>query len=338
MRMKAAVVKNCRIEILDLKKPELSQNGAIIRVLGCGLCGSDIIKYKDCRENLVLGHEIVGEIVEINSLTDFKAGDKIVMGHHVPCFECVYCAGESFSMCEQFKSTNIVPGGFCEFLFASEKHLEHTVFKVPQNLENEEASFTEPLACCLRAISRADLQSNANVLVVGLGSIGLLMGQTLKNDNHRVFGCDLIEQRVDFAHKTGFDEAILYENDDKTASRIKELTQNIGVDAVFMTSGSSKSIKLALNSVRNGGKLVIFSSVSDMASYTNDEIYYRELSIIGAYSPAPKDLKRSLELLSGNKVVVKNFSSTYNLDNLQRAIDDSLSSKILKAYIEIRKI
>ena len=91
--MKAAVYKNGQLEISDLEKPKLVGKGAIIKVLGCGLCGSDIVKLRNSLVNdgTVLGHEVVGRIVEIDTDTDFMPGEKVVMGHHVPCFSCSYC-------------------------------------------------------------------------------------------------------------------------------------------------------------------------------------------------------------------------------------------------------
>ena len=70
--------------------------GAIVKVFGCGLCGSDIVKYLENKKDAILGHEIVGCIVEINSKTDFKIGDRVAMGHHYPCFDCEFCRNKSF--------------------------------------------------------------------------------------------------------------------------------------------------------------------------------------------------------------------------------------------------
>ena len=118
-KMKAAVINNERIEIKEFEKPKLSifGKGAVVKILGSGLCGSDIIKYLHKNNGIVLGHEIVGEIVDIDSETDFNKGDIIVAGHHVPCGKCTFCKGGSFSMCRQFKDTNLRPGGFAEFVF-----------------------------------------------------------------------------------------------------------------------------------------------------------------------------------------------------------------------------
>lgn len=336
--MQAIVIKNKNVVLTELKTPSLSQTqiGAIIKIFGCGLCGSDIVKLKQHpKEGLVLGHEIAGEIVDINCDVDFKIGDRIVMGHHVPCFECIYCKNENYSMCKHFKETNIFPGGFAEYIFASEEHLLNTVFKIPDNLTEIEASFMEPLACCLRAVKRTSLIENSTVVVVGLGSIGLLMGQCLKTFGHKVIGCDLIQNRLDIAKRSGFDEVILSNDTSNAAEKIMKVTKNFGADAIFMTSGAYQTIPLSLAAVRDGGKIVVFSSVYSLNGYPNNEIYYRELTIFGSYSPAPIDLKEALELIKTKKVNVKNFSTIYKFKDTANAIEDTVNNKILKAYITL---
>ena len=91
--MKTAIIKNGKIAIDKGKIPKLNgEKGAIIKLLGCGLCGSDIVKLKNglSKEGTVLGHEVVGKIVELDSETNFQLGDRVILGHHVPCFNCVY--------------------------------------------------------------------------------------------------------------------------------------------------------------------------------------------------------------------------------------------------------
>ena len=104
-----------------------------------------------------------------------------------------------------------------------------------------------------------------------------------------------------------------------------------------MTSGADKAIDTALKYVRNGGKILVFSSTpSDLSSYPNNEIYYRELTVLGSYSPSPADLKDSLELLRTGKVNVKSISTEYKFDDIQKAFDDTMSNRILKAYIKVK--
>lgn len=339
--MRAAVIENGKIIEKEIKKPELTTKGALIKVLGCGLCGSDIVKFRHgiSKDGTVLGHEIIGEIIELNAdeKLGFRVGDKIAMGHHYPCFDCVYCKGENYSMCKTFKASNIIPGGFAQYILADENHLKHTVFKVPDNLTDIEASFMEPLSCCIRAVRRAELKPQSKVLVIGLGSIGFLMGQTLKAYGHAVVGTDLAKDRLQLAKTHGFDCVIKSSSDVKqTAEEIKLNSQEEGVDAVFMTSGSDKTFELCLKSVRNGGTVLIFSSVpEDEAGFSNNDIYYRELKILGSYSPAPSDIKQAMEFLKTGKVRVKDISVEYSLSDVQKAIEDTLEHKIFKAYIRL---
>lgn len=320
--MKVAQVKENKIIVSEIDDIKLDgRKGAIVMTLGCGLCGSDIVKFrhKIVHDGAVLGHEIVAEILEINSDTKFKKGDRIVTSHHIPCGECNFCRHGNVSMCEHFKKTNIFPGGFSEKVFVSEEHLKNVAYLVPENMTDEEISFYEPLGCCIRAIKRCALQKDDTALIVGLGSIGLLMGEGLKAMGYKVYGCDLIPERIELAKKMG----------------IEPFDFSFEVDGVFMTSGADKAIDTALKAVRAGGKILVFSSTPLSNGYPNNEIYYKELTVLGSYSPSPADLKDSFELLTTGKVNVRGLTTVYPLEKIQQAFDDTVSNKIFKAYIKI---
>ncbi len=321
--MKSAKLIEGKVEIIDVPVPKLDGKGAIIEVIGCGLCGSDLVKIKHYSEHpekeVILGHEVVGEIIEINSDEDFKVGDIVALGHHYPCFDCEYCKNGSYSMCRTFKHSNIYPAGFSEFIKVDENHLKYTVYKMNRELKYDEMAFVEPLSCCIRAVRRAGYEygkdnSKFSSLVVGLGSIGYLMTQALKAFGVNAYGFDLMPDRA----------------------KLAKFNPNIKYDCVFLTAGNSKAIKTALDYVIDGGKIIVFSSVeNDISGFANNEIYYRELSVISSYSPAPKDIKLSAELLNSKKINVQGLSKYYTLDNLQCAVEDSFNNKIYKAYIEI---
>lgn len=337
--MKTAQVNGNKIVVKEVDDLKLNgRKGAVVRVLGCGLCGSDIVKFKHkiAQDGAVLGHEIVAIIDEVDSVTDFKVGDKIVSSHHIPCFDCTYCKHGNYSMCRHFKETNIIPGGFSEKVYLSEEHLKNVAYKVPNNMTDEEISFYEPLGCCIRAIKRANLQKDDKVLVVGLGSIGLLMSEGIKAMGYKVFACDLLEDRINRANSMGI-ESFNSRNLDEFSKIILERTGGFGVDAVFMTSGADKAIEVALKSIKMGGKILVFSSTPNNNGYANNEIYYKELTVMGSYSPSPKDLQDSFELLKLGKVNVKNITTIYPLEKIQQAFEDTVSNKIFKAYIKIVK-
>ena len=325
--MKVAQIENNNLVIKQRENETLDgRKGALLKVLGCGLCGSDIVKLTQhiSKDGTVLGHEIVGQIIDINSDTCFKNGDVIITSHHIPCGKCEYCKNGNVSMCRHFKETNIKPGGFSEFVFVSEEHLQNVAYIKPENLTNDESVFYEPLGCCIRAVKRANLNKNSTALVIGLGSIGILMAQALRAFGMKVIGCDLLNSRVELLKNLGIE-----------AFNVNEMCESINADGVFMTSGSDKALPTALKYVRDGGKILVFSSTPQNTGYANNEIYYRELTVLGSYSPSPADLKDSYELLKNKEVKVKGLSTYYPLEQVQKAINDTLENKILKAYIQI---
>ncbi len=325
--MKVAQIENNNLVIKQRENETLDgRKGALLKVLGCGLCGSDIVKLTQhiSKDGTVLGHEIVGQIIDINSGTSFKNGDVIITSHHIPCGKCEYCKNGNVSMCRHFKETNIKPGGFSEFVFVSEEHLQNVAYIKPENLTNDESVFYEPLGCCIRAVKRANLNKNSTALVIGLGSIGILMAQALRAFGMKVIGCDLLNSRVELLKNLGIE-----------AFNVSEMCESINADGVFMTSGSDKALPTALKYVRDGGKILVFSSTPQNTGYANNEIYYRELTVLGSYSPSPADLKDSYEFLKNKEVKVKGLSTYYPLEQVQKAINDTLENKILKAYIQI---
>jgi len=170
------------IELREWPDPAAGPGELLIRMRGCGLCGSDIAKFvSGARAPAVFGHEVVGEVARVGAgVTRFAAGQRVVVAHHVPCFDCHYCRRGSPSMCPHFKRVNLDPGGFAELVRVPAPNVEHATFALPAELSDETASFTEPLACCLRALRRAGVAAGDTALVVGLGSIGCLFAQALR--------------------------------------------------------------------------------------------------------------------------------------------------------------
>ena len=167
-----------------------------------------------------------------------------------------------------------------------------------------------------------------------LGSVGILMGEAVKAFGHTVYGCDLIYERVCLSEKFGFDKSF-YMKEEKSA--LAEMKKNVpnGFDTIFLTAGASPTVDFAVNAARDGATIVVFSSIKDDNAFKNNDIYYRELKIMGSYSPSPMDLEDSMQLIESGKVNVAGLSSVYSLDKINNALEDTISNKIMKAYIQI---
>ena len=340
--MKVAVyTENKNMSMAKIKPPDLKgREGAIIKVNGCGLCGSDIVKIK---KNLVpagtvLGHEVVGVIKEIKTSfdTELKANDRIAVAHHVPCFNCRYCDQKSYSMCKIFKQTNLEPGGFAEYIYLSPLHIKFNSIKVPDNVNDQQASLMEPLGCVLRALDRIKIHPGQNILVVGLGFIGLLFIQALKEYDCFIMGCDLIEERIKIAAEIGANKTFKSVAINDSIDLITNTIGFKGVDTVILASGSNNSIDFALKTVRDGGQILVFASIPDEAiGYINNQIYYRELSVIGAYSAAPEFLASAMKLISYDKIKMDDYCITLNVEEINQAVQKTINHETMKVFLKL---
>ncbi len=170
------------IRVENTTVPSITDHELLVKVDGCGLCGSDIMKIvQHASPPVKLGHELTGTIVEKGrEVSNFAMGQRVIVAHHVPCGICHYCKHGNYSMCASFKASNIDPCGFAEYIRVPAEHVQHTTLPLPASLSAEEGSFVEPLACCVRAVRRTPLLPGDSVVVMGLGSIGLLMVQAFK--------------------------------------------------------------------------------------------------------------------------------------------------------------
>ena len=189
---------------------------------------------------MVLGHEVVGDVVAVGAGVErFAPGDRLVVAHHVPCFACHYCRRGSVSMCRHFKRINLDPGGFAELVRVPAPNVEHAAFCLPPELSDEAASFTEPLACCLRAVKRTGLVPGDTALVVGLGSIGCLLVQLLTLAGaSAVLGDDVRPERRALGRSVG---ARVADDPAGLDGLVAQVSDGRGVDCVVITAGGPRS-------------------------------------------------------------------------------------------------
>src|ERR1035437_4876039 len=152
--MKALLAKDGAAALEEIPVPEIGDGEFLLALDVCGLCGTDVMKHDTRAPNAVLGHELVGRVAKAGPGSPLREGERVVVSHHVPCGDCHWCRKGQESMCRQFKSTNIEPGGFAEFVRIPAQHARHTAFRVHDDMDPIAASQMEPLACVLRNVKR----------------------------------------------------------------------------------------------------------------------------------------------------------------------------------------
>jgi len=325
------------VRVEDVPIPEIGPDEVLLRPSGCGLCGSDIAKIVgQAAPPVILGHELAGRVAAVGAnVTAFQPGQRVVVAHHVPCGACHYCLHGHPSMCAAFKASNIFPAGFAEYVRVPAENVRQTTLLLPDHLSDEEASFTEPLACCLRAVRRSALLPGDAALVVGLGSVGLQMGQAVKAlvGGARVIGIDLVEERLALGRRLGVDLALHAETPD-LAEQVQSWTDGRGVDVTIITAGGSRAIQQALGLVRAGGTLNLFACPPGLVAAVDlSAVYHQELTITASYSSSPADLRRALELLSTGKVLVASLiSHRLPLDQFHEGLELARTQRALKVF------
>jgi L-iditol 2-dehydrogenase len=334
--MRAAVFQGAgRVSAGEWPRPAIGPGELLLRLRGCGLCGSDIAKIVAAATPApaVFGHEVVGDVVDIGPGTEgFRAGDRVVAAHHVPCGGCHYCARGSESMCRSFKLSNLDPGGFAEFVRVPAPNVRHATFRVPDHLTDEEASFVEPLACCVRAVERARVAPGDTAVVIGLGSIGCLFVQLLRRAGARVAGCDPLPARLALARRLGAEGASAPE---AVAADVRALSERRGADHVIVTGGGVEVLPQAADLVRDGGAIHYFAGGGgDTLPLPLATLYHRELTITATYSASPAALARAFWLLAAGKVDVEGLMThRVPLERLGDGVELMRRREALKVYV-----
>lgn len=210
--MRAAILKDVNnyavetVPVPQIKEPD----EVIIKVLVCSICGTDVsftrnpnsVGYGDMRGR-ILGHEIVGEIVEVGSaVKGLQIGQRVVVNPNSYCCKCPSCRSGYRNHCENMELMGItVPGGFAEFV----KTREFLTFPISEEVPLHHAAFAEPLSCAMNGFSRLDITPGDTCVVFGCGPIGLMFAQLARGNGARVACIEPTPGRQAIARQLGFD-------------------------------------------------------------------------------------------------------------------------------------
>ena len=284
--MRAAVFKgNGVLEIEEVKVPKIRKpDDLIIEIEMCSICGTDVHIMSVppgyiADENTILGHELVGKVIEVGSaVKTIKAGDRVVTNPNDFCGVCEYCQKNLPNLC-----LNIIPmginadGGFAEYVCVSER----VAHKIADDLPSEIAAFAEPLACLMNAKNKIHVNPADSVLVMGAGAIGLMFIQVLKAAGaYPIIASEPTQLRREYALKCGADFVVnpLEEN---LEEYVKNIT-GIGVDYAVDVVGSQ--IWEGIKNVRKGGTVLLFGfNGKAKPCFEQYHITNKEVAVLGSW-------------------------------------------------------
>lgn len=308
------------VRIDEEPEPTLGSGGLLVQTEACGLCSGELMDwYMDRKIPHVLGHEVAGRVIASEDAR-FPVGARVYPHHHAPCGVCESCRRGHPVHCATWRSTRLRPGGMADRFAVDAANLADT-HRV-DDLDPRDAALIEPLACVEKSLRLARWTPEDRVAVIGLGVMGLL--HLLRVQGFAAWGVDPRADRRAWAESQGLD------------AREPEHAPSEQADVVIVCPGSEAALRTGMRLAAPGGRVVLFAPMPPGAatSVPLHEIYFRDLSLINAYSCGPADSRAAIASLRAGMVrataVVSHFIP---LNELPEAYLAMKRAEILKPMV-----
>ena len=305
--MLAAVFSSTRnITVRDYCLRPLEKSELLIKVAYCGVCGTDRHIYEGNASSslpVILGHEYSGVITDKGSKdAKFDIGNKVVVDPNIYCGYCRYCRIGKINFCENLKALGVtLNGGFAEYSIVPVSQ----AYRVPNDFDLRIATFAEPLSCCLRGIEHAGISPGNSVVIIGGGTIGLLMVQLVKNAGaSRIILIEPDPHKQKLGIELGADY-YFSSIEEGIFEKINELTDS-QVDVAIECVGNKDTVDQAIKLAGKGGKIVIFGLAPKDQHITLNlqHLFQNELKIFNSFLN-PFTIKPAIDLLTQNRIKVQ---------------------------------
>ncbi len=332
--MKAAVffdVNDLRIENVPIPVID-NPNEVLIKVLVSSICGTDVhimnVPNYGARHKTILGHECIGEVVEVGSkVSSVCIGDNVILDPNLYCGFCTNCRKGWTNQCTNIQSMGItVDGVFAEYV----KSKEHMLFPIKKDIPVEIGVFGEPLACAFGGFSKLDVKPNSTLVVVGCGPIGLIFAQLAKVNGARVLCLETNVLRIDMAKKLGFN--VINPIDSDVLAKVKK---HFGGSPEFVIDAAGSQLPTALDLVSVRGTVLVFG-VNDRIKPNIDAtlIQRKEINIKGSFI-GPFQFPRAVEMLESGRLNLQPIiTHRLPLEKVQEGIELMKAGKGMKIIIQ----
>jgi L-iditol 2-dehydrogenase len=334
--MKAAVYKgNSIVEVESVPVPEIGAGEILIRVEACGICHTDLkkIEYNLLPAPRIYGHETAGVVAKVGrGVTRFKAGDGVIVFHHIPCGKCFYCSRKLYAQCPVYKKVGVTAGyepaggGFSQYVRAMDWIVERGVEKIPAGVSFDQACFVEPVNTCLKGVKQIDPQPEDVVAILGQGPIGLIFTMMLARIGSKIVATDTMPRRRELSRQFGAHENF-DPRGDQFEQTVRSMTEGRGADLVIVAASAKGIVEQAVKCSRPGAKILLFAQTShqERADLSGADICMGERMLCGSYSASIDVQAEGADMVfSGALPVEKLISHRYTLNHINEGIDRAL--------------
>lgn len=313
-KMKAMVIHSPGdYGIEEVSVPECPEGGLLIKVVACGLCGSDLRTLSSGHNNVtlpwIIGHEVSGEVVEVGRgyRGPYKKGDLLAVAPLVYCGECEFCINGQYEFCDNIRElAQQWYGGFAEYMAIPEESLKlGTIQKVSQDLDPVIAAVAEPVSSCINAQEKGEVGFEDTVVIIGAGPIGCIHTSLAKAKGAKqVIVADVFDDRVKMCEPFGPDVTINALKVD-LVEEVKRLTNGKGANVIINANPVGETQVQAVEMAKKGGRILLFGGLpkdSSKPGIDTNIIHYRGLHLIGTTAFAPRHHLSALSLMKSGKI------------------------------------
>lgn len=276
-----------KINLEDVPIPKIIEpDDAIIRVTTSTICGTDIHIWHggmpEVQDPRVIGHEFVGEVVEVGpAVRNSKVGDKVAVSCVTQCGECFYCVRGIYSHCEtgSWIFGYMIDG--CQAEYVRVPHANLGLFKIPEGLTEEDVLFVgDILSTGYMGAENANIEPGDTVAVMGSGPVGMCAMATARLwGPSQIIAVDMVQSRLDAAVKNGVADIGLNPTKVNVSEAIKELTSGRGADRTIEAVGAKGTYELALEAVRAGGNVSLLGVFEQPQTLAMNELWIKNITI-----------------------------------------------------------
>ncbi len=336
------------MELGEAAEPACPVDGVLLRVVACGICGTDVRVFFNGDRRIeapwILGHEISGEIVEIGAEArrevEQREGDLVHLISTLYCGRCRLCRSGNEHLCLEGKLMGLdFPGAYAELVAVPNIALKN-LFTIPAGLSPEHATFADPLSDAICGHKDLDVGLDQTVVVIGAGPVGTAHALLARDQGAgRVLLLEASANRLELAREVLGDDRMRYHDVSSadSVSLVREATAGHGADRVIVACSNARAQEQAMEMAAPRGRVLFFGGLPKGTTHINfpsNILHYQEVAVLGSYASRHRDQVQALDMLSRNEGNLRAIvSEVIPLEQAPAAFERIRRGEVLKVVV-----
>ncbi|MCX6597503.1 MAG: zinc-binding dehydrogenase [Acidobacteria bacterium] len=302
-----------QVKVEPVAVPQIGPGDLLVRVKAALTCGTDVKVFRRGYHARMIvppalfGHELAGDVVATgDQVTRFHTGQRIMAANSAPCGHCFYCKKGVENLCEDLLFNN---GAYAEYIRIPSRIVERNTYELAPHVSYQDAALAEPLACVLRGVEETVINPGDNVVVIGLGPIGLMFVRVAALRGARVIAIGRRPTQLERAGALGAQVLLTADDSLSLVTAVRDVTKDHGADVAIEAVGSPQTWQEAVQMVRRGGTVNFFGGCPSDTTVPIDtqHLHYSEITLKASFHHTPKHIRAALDMISAGHVTARQF-------------------------------